>query len=125
MFTVKIEIEGSTTFTPSCPAALKLPQPDSAARNCVCLFGLEVNAGPPSRQFTFRANTTFDVCHFRLSIANSIPRLIECLSQAVNKPRHNSLSIRCGPPFRHVGFLNNFQQRIRAPLQFIFNSRIG
>lgn len=106
------------TFTPSCSAALKLPQPDSVARNRVCLLGLEADAGPPSREFTFCANTTFGVCHFRLSIANSIPSLIECMSQAVNKARHNSLSIRHGPPFRHVGFLY-------VPLEFVLTSRIG
>lgn len=73
------------TFAPSSSTALKLPQPGSIARNRVCLLGLEANAGPPSREFTFRANTTSDVRHFRPSIANSILPLIEWLSQAINK----------------------------------------
>lgn len=54
-----------------------------------CLLGLEANAGPPSREFTFRTNTTSDVRHFCPSIANSIPPLIKWLIQAINKLLHS------------------------------------
>lgn len=104
MFAVEIKIESRMTSAPSNSAALKLPQPESVAWNRVCLLGLETNASPPSRQFTFRANTSSDVHHFRLSIANSILSLIKCLSQAINKLYHNFLLIqqasRYHSPFR-------------------------